>query len=359
MKIVVAIDSFKDCLTSAEANEAAARGIREACPEADVVEVAVSDGGEGFLDAYEKAVGGERVSVEVFDPLWRPIRAEYVMRGQEAMIEMAQASGLMLLSQEERNPLIATSYGTGQLVADAVKRGARRVMVGLGGSATSDNGTGMLRALIDVFAPKGHWDDIKQLNDVEFTIATDVRNPLCGPQGAAHVFAPQKGASEEMVELLDHRAQSFATFSARHFGYDRSNDAGAGAAGGLGYAFMQYLNARQKSGIELLLEAVNFSSLSSDASLIITGEGTSDKMTLMGKVPQGILNQAGDTPVALIAGRIRDKELLLQAGFSRVECINPEGLALDEALRKEVAQKNIQQMVAAIIRESAQRAPSP
>jgi len=359
MKIVVAIDSFKDCLTSFEANEAAAWGAKETCPEAEVVEVAVSDGGEGFLDAYEKAVGGKRICTEVFDPLWRPIRTEYVMRNNEAIIEIAQASGLMLLSQEERNPLIATSYGTGQLVADAIKRGAKHIIVGLGGSATSDAGIGMLRALIDAFAPGGHWDDMQPFKDVKFTIATDVRNPLCGPQGAAHVFAPQKGASEIAVEVLDHRAQSFAEFSARHFGYDCSNEAGAGAAGGLGYAFLQYLNAKQKSGIELLLEAVNFSSLISDANLIITGEGTSDKMTLMGKVPQGILNHSEGIPVALIAGRINDNELLLQAGFSHVECINPEDLALDEALKKEVAQKNIQQTVAAIIRESARRAPLP
>ena len=237
--------------------------------------------------------------------------------------------------------MIATSYGTGQLVADAVSKGAKHIIVGLGGSATSDAGTGMLKALVDAFAPQGSWDDIKELKQVRFTIASDVRNPLCGEYGAAHVFAPQKGANEDMVRQLDERARKFAEASAKHFGYDRSQTEGAGAAGGLGYAFLQYLNAECTSGIQLLLDTIRFRKLALDADLIITGEGSADRQTLMGKLPMGILEQSGVVPVCLIAGRISDREELLTAGFSRVECINPPDTPLEKAMRKEVAQHNI------------------
>ena len=245
--------------------------------------------------------------------------------------------------------MVATSYGTGQLVADAVRRGAEHIIVGLGGSATSDAGIGMLRALIDVFAKHGDWDDFEELKHVRFTIASDVKNPLCGENGAAHVFAPQKGASPEMVLQLDKRARKFADISAKHFGYDRSESEGAGAAGGLGYAFLQYMNADCKPGIELLLDTIKFREIVKDADLVVTGEGSADRQTLMGKLPMGILQQSGDAPVSLIAGRISDKEELLKAGFAHVECINPEGITLEEAMRKEVATRNISNTVSRIL----------
>ena len=348
MKIVVAIDSFKGCLTSKEANQAAAEGIRRTCPDAEIVEIPVSDGGEGFMEAFYSAIGGTLVEVPVKDPLMRPITAKYLLHGETAVIEIAQASGLTLLTKNERNPMVATSYGTGQLVADAVRKGAKHVIVGLGGSATSDAGMGMLRALIDAFAKHGQWDDIKELTHVRFTIASDVKNPLCGENGAAHVFAPQKGATEEMVRLLDERARKFAEMSARHFGYDRSRMEGAGAAGGLGYAFLQYLNADCKPGIQLLLETIHFEEIIKGADLVITGEGSADRQTLMGKLPMGILQQSGNAPVCLIAGRISDREELLMAGFAQVECINPTGITLEEAMRKEVAIKNIRETVSRI-----------
>ena len=343
MKVVIAIDSFKGCLTSKEANEAAAEGIRNAYPEAEIIEVPVSDGGEGYMEAFHAAIGGRLEEVAVRDPLMRTITAKYLLHNEMAVIEMAQASGLTLLTNEERNPMVATSYGTGQLVADAVRKGARRIIVGLGGSATSDAGMGMLKALIDT-TNKDRWDDIEDLKDVSFTIASDVKNPLCGEKGAAHVFAPQKGATPEMVLRLDERARLFAEISAKHFGYDRSQMAGAGAAGGLGYAFLQYLNAKSMSGIQLLLDTIRFKELVADADLIITGEGSADRQTLMGKLPMGILEQSGQVPVFLIAGRISDREELLKAGFARVECINPPGLPLEKAMRKDVAQRNIRQM---------------
>lgn len=344
MKVIIAIDSFKGCLTSKEANEAAAEGIRKAYPDAEIVEVPVSDGGEGYMEAFHAAIGGRLEEVTVRDPLMRPITAKYLLRNEMAVIEIAQASGLTLLTQEERNPMVATSYGTGQLVADAVRKGARHIIVGLGGSATSDAGIGMLRALIDTFAKHGSWDDTEALKDVTFTIASDVKNPLYGEKGAAHVFAPQKGATPEMVLALDERARRFAEVSAKHFGYDRSQMPGAGAAGGLGYAFLQYLDAKSMSGIQLLLDTIRFKEIVKEAGLIITGEGSADRQTLMGKLPMGILEQAGSVPVVLIAGKTSDREELLNAGFSRVECINPPGISLEEAMRKDVAQHNISRL---------------
>ena len=344
MKVIIAIDSFKGCLTSKEANEAAATGIRMAYPDAEIVEVPVSDGGEGYMEAFYAAIGGRLENVTVRDPLMRPVVAKYLLHDDLAVIEIAQASGLTLLTREERNPMVATSYGTGQVVADAVSKGAKHIIVGLGGSATSDAGIGMLRALIDAYSKHGQWDVIKAVKDVRFTIASDVKNPLCGEKGAAHVFAPQKGATPEMVLRLDERARKFAELSARHFGYDCSQMAGAGAAGGLGYAFLQYLNAKSMSGIQLLLDTIRFKELAEDADLIITGEGSADRQTLMGKLPMGILEQSGQVPVFLIAGRISDREELLNAGFARVECINPPGIRLEEAMRKEVAQRNIRQL---------------
>ena len=347
MKIIVAIDSFKGCLTSAEANQAAAEGILAKMPEAEVVQVPVSDGGEGFMEAFQAAMGGEIVDVNVKDPLMRTIVAQYLIQGDTAVIEIAKASGLTLLKPEERNPIVATTYGTGQLVVDAVRRGCKHIIVGLGGSATSDCGIGMLRAIIDAFAKHGSWDDVREVDNVCFTIETDVTNPLCGENGAAHVFAPQKGAAPEIVDALDARAKRFAEASAKHMGRDCQNKPGAGAAGGLGYAFLQYMNADCRSGIDLLLDTIHFDDLLQDADLVITGEGSADRQTLMGKLPFGILQRAQNhhVPVMLIAGRIADEQQLLDAGFSRVVCINPPGLPLDIALQPATAKENIRNTV--------------
>ncbi len=345
MKVVIAIDSFKGCLGSDEANKAAAEGVRDVCPDADIRQIVVSDGGEGYMQAFHAAIGGEMVEVAVRDPLLRPITAKYLLKDRLAVIEMAEASGLTLLTPEERNPLVATSYGTGQLIADAVRRGADHIIVGLGGSATSDAGQGMLHALIDNFANHGHWDDIEVLKNVHFTIASDVQNPLCGERGAACVYGPQKGATPAMVQRLDARARKFADISARHFGYDYAEKPGAGAAGGLGYALMQYLHAECRSGIDLLLDAIHFDEMVKNADFIITGEGSADRQTLMGKLPVGILRRAGTSKVCLIAGRISDEAALLEAGFDKVLCINPAEMPLAEALRPETAQRNIRQTI--------------
>ena len=371
-KIIVAIDSFKGCLTSAEANQAASEGILSRMNDVQVVQMPVSDGGEGFLEAFQTAMGGSMVEVNVKDPLMRTIVAQYLVQDDTAVIEIAKASGLTLLSPEERNPMVATSYGTGQLVVDAVRRGCKHIIVGLGGSATSDCGIGMLRAIIAAFAKDGNWDDVHELDDVRFTIATDVTNPLCGENGAAHVFAPQKfaikreqseldsiaereqtrpqvkGATPEMVEALDARAKRFAEASAKHLGHDCQNTPGAGAAGGLGYALLQYMRADCRSGIDLLLDTIHFDDLLQDTDLVITGEGSADRQTLMGKLPFGILQRAQrhHIPVMLIAGRIADEQILLDAGFSRVACINPPNLPLEIALQPTTAKENIRQTTA-------------
>ena len=322
-----------------------------------MVQVPVSDGGEGFMEAFRAAIGGEIVEVNVKDPLMRTIVAQYLVQGDTAVIEIAKASGLTLLSPEERNPMVATSYGTGQLVVDAVRRGCKRIIVGLGGSATSDCGIGLVRAISDSFAKHGSWDDVRELDDVHFTIATDVTNPLCGENGAAHIFAPQKGASHDDVLALDARAKRFAEASAKHLGRDCQNMPGAGAAGGLGYAFLQYMNAECRSGIDLLLDTIHFDDLLQDADLVITGEGSADRQTLMGKLPFGILQRCRNVarnlqriqhhhiPVMLIAGRIADEQQLLDAGFSRVACINPPNLPLEIALQPATAKENIRNII--------------
>ena len=338
MKIILAIDSLKGCLTSAEANRAAAEGVRRACPDAEIVECTVSDGGEGWIEAYG---AGEVIELEVHDPLMRLIKAKYLKRGEVGVIEIAQACGLTLLRPEERNPLQASSYGVGELIADGVRRGCTRFIVGLGGSATSDSGQGMLKAL-DAVETKG----------IDFTIATDVSNPLYGEQGAAVVFAPQKGATPSMVRELDERARQFARTNARKMGFDRSQAAGAGAAGGLGYAFMQFLNADCRPGAELLLEDLHFDYLLQETDLVITGEGHADRQTLMGKLPSHILKRAlsEGVPCHLIAGGVQDVETLLAAGFAGVHEISPPSLTLAEALRPDTAKKHIARTVKQILR---------
>ena len=336
-RIVVAIDSFKGCLRSVEANGAAAAGVREVWPDAEVKELTVSDGGEGFMEAFYAAIGGEIRSVQVHDPLMRVVTAKYLLNGETAVIEVAEACGLWRLKPEERNPLVATSYGVGEMVADAVKNGAKTIIVGLGGSGTSDAGRGMLEGL----KVKGQR--------LKVIIATDVENPLYGENGAAAVYGPQKGATAEMVRELDERAKAFAEESAQRMGVDCSQEKGAGAAGGLGYAFMQHLHAERRSGIDLLLETIHFDDLTKEADFVITGEGSADRQTLMGKLPVGILRHSGQTPVCLIAGKISDKETLLQAGFAEAECINPPGLPLEEAMRPDVAKQNIRNTVARIL----------
>ena len=360
-KIIIACDSYKGCLTSREVNEAIASGVKEwnaddAAPE--IITLEMSDGGEGMLDAFLSAMKGERVRIHAHDALMRWIEAEYGIVDDTAIIEIAQTAGLALIEPEQRNPMKATSWGVGEMIINAYRRGVRHFIVGLGGSATSDCGIGMLKAMGD------DWKKIRQ--ECSFVLASDVTNPLCGENGAAHIFAPQKGADAKMVQMLDDRARKFAEVSAKHFGYDRSEAPGAGAAGGLGYAFLQYFNAEACPGAELLLDEIGFDALIQNADLVITGEGHSDKQTLMGKLPQRILEHvlkcresdkshvacsqlAGDCKspdpsfplVWLVSGGVSDRQTMLDAGFDRVIQVTPEEMPLDEAMKPDVARNNI------------------
>lgn len=334
MRFLVAMDSLKGCLSSREANRAAREALLR-WSGVEVISLTVSDGGEGFLEAVEDAAPDrtwQHIEADVLDPLLRPIRARYLMSGDHAFIEMAQASGLCLLSADELNPLQTNSYGTGQLIADALHRGARQVTLGLGGSATSDCGRGLLQAL-EGTAPQG----------VRFTLATDVRNPLLGPQGAARVFAPQKGATPAMVDELERRAIAFARDNALRMGRDCASQPGAGAAGGAAYALMQYFGAYALSGADLLLRMAHADTLLSQVSLVITGEGHADRQTLMGKFPSVLLRraQAFGVPVWLVAGRVSDAKKLEDAGFSRVLQMTSEAMSLSEAMRPSVARRNL------------------
>ena len=337
-------------MSSDEANAVASSVLQPYFPNDDIIALPLSDGGEGWLTAYQQAIGGQLIPVATHDPMMRRVTAHYLRLGDTAVIEVAQASGLSLLQPEERNPMRATSYGTGEILAKAMLDGCRKFVIGLGGSATSDAGIGMIRALIDVLAPSGRFDDIDMIRQCSFTLGSDVTNPLCGEQGAAYVFAPQKGADEAMIGVLDERARRFAEVSARHFGYDRSHEAGAGAAGGLGYAFMEYMNATCESGARLLLRAARWSHLLPATRFVLTGEGASDAQTLMGKLPQIVLSEARGSqppvPVYLFAGRVADREQLLAAGFADVRAITPTEQSLDEAMRKDVARRNLSAAVA-------------
>lgn len=357
MKYILAIDSFKGCMSSIETEQAASEAFGGTGDES--ISIPMSDGGDGMLEAFLSALHGSLQKASVHDPLMRPIEAEYgIGEDGTAIIETARANGLTLMKEDERNPLIATSYGVGELIACAINKGCRKFIVGLGGSGTSDAGTGMLKALVDNFAKGKTIDDAKagMLGECSFTLACDVRNPLCGPQGAARIYGPQKGAStEDMIKQLDDRAMRFAEYSARHYGYDRSQCQGAGAAGGLGYAFLQYMNATFTSGADLLLDIIHFDNLLKDSSCVITGEGSSDRQTLMGKLPERILQRARrqNVPVWLIAGHIENREILVNAGFSRVACINSPETPLHEALKPDVARQNIRATVRKLISQSA------
>lgn len=346
MRILLAIDSFKGCLSSADAEQAVSQGIKQSLPGAQVLSVPVSDGGEGMLDAFAAAMQATLVTCAAHDPLMRPITARYGLAPDgTAIVEMAQASGLALLQPEERNPLIATSFGTGELIADALRRGCKRLIVGLGGSATVDGGRGMLQAL---GATIGNDEvDLSQSLlagcNVPVTIAGDVRNPLLGNNGAATVFGPQKGATPAMVSELEHQMEYWADLTAHTVGHDCRNTPGAGAAGGLGFALLAYMNATMRSGIDLLMDLLDFDRLLAGCDLAVTGEGSADRQTLMGKLPGGILRRAQQhgIPTLLIAGRVSDRQALLDAGFAEVHCINPADSPLSECMQPDIARQRL------------------
>ena len=366
MKIVIASDSFKGSLTSVEVAQAATRGIKAVYPDCDVVAVNVADGGEGTVEAVVDALGGEIVHTTVSDPLGRPIQARYGIAGKKAIIEMAAASGLPLLSSEERNPWITSTYGTGEMIMDAIQRGCSQFLIGIGGSATNDAGTGMLQALGFKFydfngkeiidCRGGRLQDIADLDDTfvpkavreaQFIVACDVDTPFCGPEGAAPVFAPQKGANAEMVAKLDAGMTSFAHVIENKYGINIVPLTGAGAAGGMGGGFRAFLNASLQRGIDMVLDAIDFDYTIQSADLIITGEGKIDSQTAKGKTAAGVLARAKkqNIPVIAIAGGVEICESVKQMGFAGIYPITEEKLPLEIAMQTEVAAMNVEKTV--------------
>ena len=359
-KVVVASDSFKGCLTSMQVAEGVEAGIRKCCPDCQVVKLAVADGGEGTVDALLETMGGRRVSAEVSDPLGRPCMAEYAILNDEVMavMEMSSASGLTLLKHEERNPLLTSTYGTGQMIADALDRGCRRFLIGIGGSATNDAGMGMLEALgcrfldEDGNALQGCGESMSrivtidlsnlrsEIGESEFIVACDVDSPFHGPEGAAYVYGPQKGATPEMVIRLDAGLRNMADLIAREMGIQVADMPGAGAAGGLGGAFKAFLNAELRKGAEMVLDAIGFDEIIKDADLVITGEGRIDAQTMTGKLPYAVARRAGaqGIPVLAICGAA---EIQSHPSFTAICPITPPETPLQTALQPSVATLNI------------------
>lgn len=370
MKIVVASDSFKGSLSSTEVATAAARGIKSVYPDCEAVAVSVADGGEGTVDAVVEALGGKIVTATVNDPLGRPILACYGVVGKMAVIEMAAASGLTLLTDEERNPWLTSTYGTGEMIMDAVKHGCRDFLVGVGGSATNDACMGMLQALgfrfydIDdqeiIDGCGGRLQDVARIDDTgvmdavrqcRFTVACDVDTPFCGSEGAAYVFAPQKGADMEMVARLDSGMVAFAKVIEKTYGIDVTSMTGAGAAGGMGGGFYAFLNARLKRGVDMVLDAIDFDSIIRGADLVITGEGKIDYQTVKGKTAAGVLARAKaqDIPVVAIAGRVEMCYSVAQMGFAGVYPIMENEMPLAVAMQPDFAAANVEKTVKKIV----------
>lgn len=336
-KIVIACDSYKGCLSSSDVANAAAHGVAEVYPDCEVIKLSVADGGEGTVEALVDTLGGHLEWAEVSDPLGRPVKAAYGVAGDLAIIESAAACGLTLLTKEERNPLVTSTKGLGELIMAAIDKGCRKFLIGLGGSATNDGGMGMIRA-------EGF---LEKTNGMKFTVACDVDTPYIGEHGASRVFGPQKGASEQDVEILEERLGGYALTILKETGVDVRDMAGAGAAGGLGGAFRAYLGAELKRGVDLVLDQIDFDSKIHGADLVITGEGCSDYQTLKGKTASGVLERAKrqGIPVALVSGAVRDEQMLRDGGFGIIEAVSPLSMSREEAMRPEMAKFNICQTV--------------
>ena len=355
MKIVIAPDSFKGSLTALQVAGAIEVGLRRVFPDAAIEKVPMADGGEGTVQSLVDATGGEILTTQVVDPLSNSIEAEYGVLGDgvTAVIEMAAASGLTLVPLDKRDPRITTTYGTGELIQAALAHGCRKLIIGIGGSATNDGGAGMAQALgAKLLTTSGKQIepgggslatlssiDLSELDpriaETETVVACDVNNPLTGKQGASHVYGPQKGATSEMIEVLDANLAHFDKTVQRDLSKSVGNVPGAGAAGGLGAGLMAFLDASLKSGIEIVTEAIQLSKRFSDADLVITGEGQINFQTVFGKTPVGVAKVAKthNLPVIAIAGSIADDSNgVYDAGIDAMVDIVPEPMSLETAI---------------------------
>lgn len=364
MKIVISIDSLKGSLTSIEAANAIKKGILSVDNKSDVVIMPLADGGEGTVEALVQGMNGEEKVISVTGPINEKVNANYgiLKETNTAIIEMAQASGLPLVPAELRNPLNTTTYGVGEIIKEAIEKGCRNFIVGIGGSATNDCGVGMLQALGFEFYDENDNlvglggkvlnqikriktdNKLKELDECNFKIACDVNNPLYGENGAAYIYGPQKGATEEIVKELDKGLKNFAEVVKKDLGKDIAHIEGAGAAGGLGFGFLGFLNSKLESGIKIILDEIKLEEVVKDADIVITGEGRLDNQTAMGKAPIGVakLAKKHGAKVIAIAGcttpdAVKSNEEGIDAYFSIVN----KAMTIDEAMKKENATQNM------------------
>lgn len=371
MKVLVAVDSFKGSLGSREAGEIIKEGILDTIKDAEVTVSPIADGGEGTVEALVDGLNGEYIDVEVKGPLNDKVIARYGVIKDVVVMEMASSSGLTLVPEEKRNPLNTTTYGLGDMIKDALDRGYNNFIIGLGGSSTSDIGLGMLSSLGFKFLDENkkevgifgrdlknikYIDDTsvdKRLFDSKFKIACDVDNPLYGENGAAAIYGPQKGADKETIKTLDEYAINFSKVVSKKYKTDYENISGVGAAGGLGYAFMSFLNGELSPGIDIIIDFLKLDEKMKKVDLAITGEGEINYQTMMGKAPSGVAKVAKKyaIPVIGIAGALgKDVELINDKGIDAFFSITPKPISLEKAIDREFAKENLKRTISQIMR---------
>lgn len=373
MNIVIAIDSFKGSMTSMEAGKSAAEGIRRVYPDAQIQVRPLADGGEGTVEALTAGLGGKLVTIPVTGPAGLLVDCPYgiVEETKTAIIEMSGAAGITQVTEAQRNPLHTTTYGVGEVIKDAIHKGCRRFIVGIGGSATNDGGLGMLQALgFDMLDASGQpvsmfgkgLADLAQIStdhvfpelaECTFRIACDVTNPLCGEHGCSAVFGPQKGATPEIVQQMDGWLSAYAALAKNSFPKANPNHAGAGAAGGLGFAFLTFFNATLESGVKIVLEETRLSDYVKDADIVLTGEGRLDGQTVMGKAPIGVAQTAkehGCTVLGFSGSVAKDASACNEKGIDAFFPILRGVSTLEEAMDTEKARQNMADTVEQVFR---------
>ena len=364
MKVVVAIDSFKGSMSSLEAGESIAKGVKKAHKDAIVEIRPLADGGEGTVEALSIGMGGKLVNVEVTGPAGKSVNAVYgiVESSKTAIIEMSQAAGITLVSGDEKNPLYTTTFGVGEMIKDAIRKGCRHFIVGIGGSATNDCGIGMLQALGYEFLDKDgkqvgfgasgvrdivsikDENVIKELAECNFRVACDVNNPLCGDLGCSAIYGPQKGATKEMVADMDAWLLRYSKLVKEKYPNADSEYPGTGAAGGLGYAFLNFTNSKLESGIQIVLDETRLEEYVKDADVVVTGEGRLDRQTAMGKAPIGVANIAKkyNKKVIAFSGSVTEDAFVCnEHGIDAFFPILRRIVTLEEAMKSDIAKRNL------------------
>ena len=373
MLVLIAIDSFKGSLTSLQAGNAVKEAVLEVDASAQVAVHPLADGGEGTVEALAAGLNGTLVDAVVTGPLSEPVTAQYCILkdGKTAVIEMAAAAGIPLVPPEKRNPLYTTTYGVGELIKDAIQRGCRHFIVGIGGSATNDGGVGMLQALgfdfldkignaiefgakgLESLAAVSMEKALPQLQACTFRVACDVTNPLCGENGCSAVFGPQKGGTAEMIEKMDKWLERYAALAATVSPKANQNYPGAGAAGGLGFAFLSFLNAKLESGIQIILDETHLEEAIKNADIVVTGEGRLDGQTVMGKAPIGVagLAKKHEKKVIAFSGCVTEDAVACNDhGIDAYFPIVPGAVTLEEAMDPKNAFKNLKNTARQVFR---------